>query len=212
MKCAILLLIGCITAHLCFAQNGNFRELEPQSNATTDFYRQKLSDQVMKQLNKIDWGHVDRTTAPGSVLYTVPVVVHVLHNYGVELVPDSAIVTMISEINSYFLKTRPDTANIIDKYKSIAANTQIAFKLATIDPNGNQTKGIDHIATYLTYYQRWMPDQAKVNQWPQERYLNIWLVTSSNAATTIANGYSYNSYDAAYQPYYDGDCIVLCTY
>ena len=212
MKCAILLFTGCIIAQLSFAQNPGFRELEPKSSPTTDYYKQQITDQVLKQLNKIDWEHVDRTTSGGTTLYTIPVVVHVLHNYGSELVADTSIYKMIDLVNSYFLKTNPDTVNIIDKFKPVAANTQIAFKLATKDPNGDQTKGVEHIFTYLTYMNYNYIDQSKINQWPQDRYLNIWIVNnipSSSLGSSIIGDY-YTPPDAAYIPYYDG--IVFSYY
>ncbi len=212
MKCAILLFLGCVIAQLSIAQNAPVRQPKPQASAATEYYKQQLTDQVLKQLDKIDWNHVDRTTSgSGSVLYTIPVVVHVLHNYGPELVADTIIYNWIDKVNSYFLKTNPDTVNIIDKFKPVAASTQIKFKLATIDPRGNPTKGVEHVFSYLTYN---AGDQAKVNQWPQEKYLNIWLVNAlaSVAPGSIQLGYYYTPVEASYSPYYDGIIFNYETY
>ncbi len=204
MKCAVLLFIGCIVAQLTIAQSAGFRDYEPKSSPTTAYYKQQITQQVLKQLDKIDWSQVDRKTSGGTTLYTIPVVVHVVHNYGTELVADTSIYKMIELVNSYFLKTNPDTANIIDKFKPVAANTQIAFKLATIDPNGNQTKGVEHIFTYLTYANTNYLDQSKLGQWPQEKYLNIWTVSSLD----LSAGYPYTAYDASYEPNYDGVMVI----
>ena len=104
MKCAILLFIGCVIAQLSIAQNAQLRESKPPANAATEYYKQQITEQVLKQLDKINWNQVDRTTnGSGTVLYTIPVVVHVLHNYGPELVADSVISNLIDEVNSYFL-------------------------------------------------------------------------------------------------------------
>jgi hypothetical protein len=169
-----------------------------------EYTKQQLTEQVLKQLDKIDWNHTDRRTSGGSVLYTIPVVVHVLHNYGASLVADNTIYNMIDSMNSYFLKTNADTANIIDKYKSVAASTQIKFKLATVDPQGNPTKGVDRIFTYLTYQSSIFPDQSKLNQWPQENYLNLWTVSST---FPLSIGYAYRPSNASAEPYYDGVVI-----
>ena len=200
-------------ALLSIAQNAPVREQKPSANAATEYYQQQITEQVLKQLDKIDWNHVDRTTSgSGSVLYTIPVVVHVLHNYGPELVADTIIYNWIDKVNSYFLKTNPDTVNIIDKFKSVAASTQIQFKLATIDPYGNQTKGVEHVFTYLTYEPGNL-DQAKINQWPQERYLNIWLVnTIPSGAGGVVLGDYYTPLEASYSPYYDGIIFNYETY
>lgn len=180
-----------------FAQE-HFTDQQSPASKGIEYLDNQLSEQVAKQLSKIDWGNVPHKTTSGTTLYTVPVVVHVVHNYGAELVPDVAVYKLIDTVTSYFLKTNPDTINIIDKYKQLAANTQIAFKLATKAPDGTPTKGIDHIFSYLTYNSA---DQAKLNQWPQARYLNIWIVNSINGSTAA---YAYKPAPAAYYPYYDG--------
>ncbi len=203
MKHIVLILSCVITAHLAMGQNSY--EQEPLFPGA-DFTRQQLTARVKQQLDKIDWQHVERTTGGSSVLYTIPVIIHVVHNYGPELLPDSVYVKLIDTITTYFLKRNADTANIIDKYKPIAASTQIAFKLATIAPDGSPTKGIEHIFSYLTYNNY---EQAKVNQWPQERYLNLWVVGN------ISGGYGCIAYSpafAAYYPYYDGLMLAYYPY
>ena len=199
MKYALLLL-AVLAPYLSMGQNDRADDV-PLSPAAA-YAQQQLSAQVLKQLDKIDWAHAaQRPTASGAI-YTIPVVVHVLHNYGPELVPDTGIYKMITKLNGYFLKTNADTVNIIDKFKPVAANTQIEFKLATIDPAGNPTKGIEHIFTYLTYTNTFFEDQSKINQWPQSQYLNMWLVN------TLPYTYEWGTYwtpvNASYYPYYDG--------
>ena len=167
-----------------------------------EYTKQQLTEQVLKQLDKIDWNHVDRRASGGTALYTIPVVVHVLHNYGAELAADSVIYKMIDGVNRCFLKTNADTAFIIDKFKAVAASTQIAFKLATKDPYGDATKGVEHIFTYLAYRES---DLSKIHQWPPERYLNIWLTNNPpSSPSTYGFGGAYSPYYASYYPYYDG--------
>lgn len=43
-----------------------------------------------------------------------------------------------------FRKQNPDTAGIINAFKPIAADCEIEFRLATIDPLGNCTNGIEY--------------------------------------------------------------------
>ena len=99
MKCAILLFLGCVMAQLSIAQSTGFHEPAPKPTPETEFYKQQITDQVLKQLDRIDWSHAEHRTSGASVLYTVPVVVHVLHNYGTELIPDSTIYNMIANLN-----------------------------------------------------------------------------------------------------------------
>jgi len=212
MKFLISFFLTCLFIQEVGAQNQEQQQNIRKSTPETEFYRQQISDQVLKQLNKIDWQHVGRTTGGSTPVYTIPVVVHVLHNYGEELVSDSSVFSMIATLNSFFLKTNADTADIIDKYKSVAASTGISFKLATLDSSGNPTRGIEHIYTYLSYIDvdvQGLFDQCMINQWPPDRYLNIW-VRGYIDGFTGGGGYGISSYTAAYYPYYDG--VVSCYY
>ena len=86
-----------------------------------------------------------------TLRYIIPVVFHILHNYGPENVSDNVIIEAVRRMNLDFRKLNADTVDIITPFKPIAADCQIEFRLATIDPNGNCTNGIDHIPTELTY-------------------------------------------------------------
>ncbi len=196
----------CIVA-FCFAQVLRAQQSEPIITKQEQFYKEQLQNQIAEKLSKIDWHHANKTTTGSGALYTIPMVVHILHNYGSEWIDDTAIYNMIDKVNSYLLKTNPDTTNIIDKYKHLAVSTRIALKLAVVDPNGLPTTGIDRIRTYLTYSAN---DQSKLNQWPQDKYLNCWLVNgleSPGFAMPVPIGSSTSPYMAAANPLYDG--IVL---
>lgn len=128
-------------------------------------------------------------TENGSVnranLYIIPVVFHIVHNYGVENITDAQVYDALRVINEDFQKKNADTSTIIDLFKPIAANCQIEFRLARKDPNGNCTNGIDRIQSPLTYVG---DDNAKLNPWPRSKYLNIWVVNSMEDGVA---GYAY---------------------
>ena len=159
-------------------------------------------------MNSIDWSMVPYRVTNDTVLYTVPVVVHVLHDYGADIlvnghVTDSMIYGMIDTINKFLLKQNADTENIIPKFKPIAASTRIQFKLANFDTSGQPTHGIEYIHTYLTNY---ATDQSRINQWNPSRYLNLWLVNSivENETSWIPGCNIYFPSQAATFAEYDG--------
>ncbi len=119
-----------------------------------------------------------------SVNYTIPVVFHILHTYGTENISDAQVEDAVNILTRDFNKQNADTANIVNAFKGIAANVGITFKLAKIDPDGNCTNGIDRIYSPLTNIG---DDDAKLNVWPRNKYLNIWVV--KNIASGAA-GYS----------------------
>lgn len=110
---------------------------------------------------------------PGVSLYTIPVVVHVLHQNGNENISDAQVQSGIDLLNVHF---DAPTVTIDPPYDAIAADMDVAFALATVAPDGSPTNGIDRIGTPLT--NSGGEDASYLNPWPRNRYLNIWVVRS----------------------------------
>lgn len=127
----------------------------------------------------------------GRTQLIIPVVFHIIHDYGVENIPDENIYDQMEILNRDFNRLNLDTANVIPEFKSIVADIGIEFKLAQIDPQGNCTNGIDRIASPLTYLGN---DAAKLNPWDRRKYLNIWTVR--RMANGVA-GYAYKPVSVA---------------
>lgn len=121
----------------------------------------------------------------GNTVYIIPVVFHVLHQNGPENISDAQIEDGIRILNRDMRKLNADTADVIDLFKPLVSDIKIEFRLATIDPNGNCTNGIDRIYSSRT---TWANDSAKLNPWPREKYLNIW--TAQHLSTGWA-AYAY---------------------
>jgi PKD repeat protein len=136
-----------------------------------------------------------------SATYIIPVVFHVIHNYGTENISDAQLKDGIDIVNKTFRKLRPDTASIVSVFKGIHADCDIEFRLATKDPNGNCHSGINRIASPLTT----SGDHRikKLIHWPPTQYLNVYVVM--NAAGLA--GHAVWPSDADTIPLWDG--IVL---
>ncbi|MDX2001921.1 MAG: M43 family zinc metalloprotease [Chitinophagales bacterium] len=120
-----------------------------------------------------------------STVYIIPIVFHVIHNYGPENISDEQIYDAVRILNEDFRKLNADTVDIVSEYKSIAADCRIEFRLANVDPDGNCTNGIDRIASLKTYVAN---DEAKLNPWPRSHYLNVWVVAQMPDGVA---GYAY---------------------
>lgn len=127
-----------------------------------------------------------RTT--GTPVYVIPVVFHVVHNWGPENISDEQIYDAVRVLNRDYNLQRTDTANIIPSFKALNADVQIEFRLAHLDPLGNCTNGIDRIASTLTYD---ADDNSKLNPWPYNKYLNIWTISNFGASHAGAAAYAY---------------------
>ena len=111
----------------------------------------------------------------GEVI-TLPVVVHVIYSNTSENISDAQIQSQIDVLNEDFRRTNPDA----DSKWSQAADTQIEFALATIDPNGNTTTGITRKSSSVTdwaYEGNFMKSSSTggVDAWDTSEYLNMWI-------------------------------------
>lgn len=108
-----------------------------------------------------------------SAIYTIPVVFHVIHINGIENISDAQIYDQMRIINEDYQKLNADTANTINDFKGIAADCQIEFKLAQLDPDGNCTSGITR-----HYDGRTLVGDHSVKEivhWDPSMYLNIYV-------------------------------------
>lgn len=136
-----------------------------------------------------------------SATYIIPVVFHVIHNWGIENISDAQILDGLDILNKTFRKQLADTASIVSAFKPLHADCDIEFRLAQLDPNGNCTSGINRIASPLTN----IGDHSvkSIIQWPPTKYLNIYIV--SNAAGLA--GHCVWPADADSIPLWDGIVI-----
>ncbi len=149
-----------------------------------------------------------RTTAEDTTIYEVPIVIHVVHDYGAENIPDNVIFDAVAYWNTVYLKQNPDTISVIEPFKKWVGNSRIRFHLATIDPQGNPTTGIVRHHSYLTFSGG---DQAKFDSWPNNKYINIWSVNKFSPDHSGAAAYAYKPSAGAGIPMYDG-VISLASY
>lgn len=111
-----------------------------------------------------------------SATYIIPIVFHVIHNYGAENISDIQIKDGLDMVNKTFRKQRADTASIVSAFKGIHADCDIEFRLAQKDPNGNCHSGINRIASSLTGLGQ--HDVKNLVHWPPTQYLNVYIVAN----------------------------------
>jgi PKD repeat protein len=117
--------------------------------------------------------HYKNGNSRSSHVYTIPVVFHIIHNYGVENITDEQVYDAVRILNEDFRKLNPDVSQVVPAFANIVADCEIEFRLATKDRYGNCTNGIERIHSLLTYDGS---QKAKLNPWPRDIYLNIWVV------------------------------------
>ncbi|MGC4056979.1 MAG: zinc-dependent metalloprotease [Chitinophagaceae bacterium] len=151
------------------------------------------------------YGSLFKTTA---VSLDVPIVVHIIHDYGTDYLPDTVIFNAAAYWNKVYNKENEDTVDVLSNLKQYIGNPQINLHLATIDPNGNPTIGITRRQSYFADNGS---DLAKMDYWPSTKYLNIWFIAKMSSDHSGAAAYAYYPSSAVYFPQYDG-VIALASY
>ena len=106
---------------------------------------------------------------------TIPVVVHVVYRTSTENISDAQIQSQLDVLNDDFRRLNSDATN----NWSQAADSEIEFCLATVDPNGNATTGITRTSTSVNGFGT--NDSVKFTSsggkdaWPRDSYLNFWV-------------------------------------
>ena len=118
--------------------------------------------------------------SPRGGVRKIPVVVHIIQSSSLIAISDARIQSQIDVLNEDYRHLNADTTNTPAAFQSIATDCEIEFCLATIDPFGCPTTGINRIVS---------PGNANHNsnqeaqlkgliQWPPRKYLNIWVPES----------------------------------
>ncbi|CAN5372246.1 hypothetical protein BH09BAC5_BH09BAC5_17060 [soil metagenome] len=122
----------------------------------------------------------------GPPQYIIPLVFHIVHDYGPEDISDAQVLDAVRILNIDYRKNNADTTSIVSQFVGIASDAKIEFRLANLDPNGNCTNGIDRVASIETYIG---DDGSKLNYWPRNKYLNVWVTKVIGAAGAAAYAY-----------------------
>ena len=124
-------------------------------------------------------------------IITIPVVVHVVWSSNVQNISDSQILSQIDVLNKDYRRLNIDIINTPSVWQSVAADCEIEFCLANIDPNGQPTNGINRVET--THGKFGMDNDIHTSSlggaddWPNDDYLNIWVCDISDGLLGYAS-------------------------
>ena len=143
-------------------------------------YRRNLERIERRMTRSIETGEASRLVAR---LIKIPTVVHVIYRRDRENVSDAQVKSQIDVLNKDFRAKNGDKSKIPGVWKSLVADANIDFALATKDPDGRPTNGITRTRTTRTSFPP--DDSMKTRQggghpaWPAARYLNMWVCNLS---------------------------------
>lgn len=136
----------------------------------------KMNPEYQHNMNAIEEFTRDFVNTPQlreDNVVVVPVVFNVVYKTSAQNISDAQLMTQLDVLNEDFRRNNSDA----DNTWSQAADTNIEFCLATVDPDGNPTTGIRRKHSNKP---SWTDNDAvKTNQgltpWDTDSYLNIWV-------------------------------------
>jgi len=138
----------------------------------------------------------------GRVVKTIPVVVHVVQSSAVVLLDDAEIQSQIDVLNEDYRKmagTNGDGSGV---------DTEYEFCLASIDPNGCPTPGINRLVNPAqAFHDRNDPFSLKsLIQWDPNKYLNVWVPRTIEGNNGLGSVIGYATFPSGMllQPELDG--------
>ena len=136
-------------------------------------------EERMNQIEKQTRKFIQSSEKLNGTIITIPVVVHVVYKKNVENISVEQIQSQMDILTDDFRRWNSDA----DNTWSQAADTEIEFCLATVDPSGNSTTGIQRRKTNKNSFSA--NDAMKknntggINAWPASDYMNMWVCNLS---------------------------------
>ena len=170
VRILLLLCLLAITQTLTSQRNcGSMEHLQQQIEEHPEIYDN------MKSIENATQHFINNPEKAVNGIITIPVVVHVVYNTSSENITDAQIASQITVLNEDFRRLNSDADNTWPQ----AADSEIEFCLASVDPNGNSTNGITRTSTSVSSFST--NDNVKFNStggknaWPAGDYLNMWV-------------------------------------
>jgi len=175
----MFLFLGIYCSVLAQEKCGSMDLLRTTLNKQGDISLKQFKQQITQSTQK-------RKASKNREVITIPVVIHVVYRSPLENISDEIIYDGMAVLNEDF-RALNDLSNIYTEFQDDAADVEIEFCLANVDPVGNPTSGINRIKTEVNDFgDNYDEDKIKftdlggADAWPTKRYLNIWIGNISN--------------------------------
>ena len=150
--------------------NNNLKE----NNSEFNLKQQQLEEHTTNYINLLPLMNTNNT------VINIPVVIHILYNNPIENISYEQIQSQLDSLNKDFRALNADISNVPLAFSPLVADVGIEFCLATQDPDGNISTGINRVYTENTNFSYSNNDMKFTSEggtdvWDSERYLNIWV-------------------------------------
>ena len=133
-----------------------------------------LKDQSAEMKRQRLNGEAERAGGP----IIIPTVFHIIHQGGNENISRAQIEDQMRILNEDFSRQNADAANTRAEFLGVAANPNVEFRLAKLDPQGNCTDGVVRVWSPKTFNASDDNGVKGVSYWNSSKYFNVWVVAS----------------------------------
>ncbi len=116
-------------------------------------------------------------TAGGTIV--IPVVVHVVYRTATQNISQAQVLSQIDVLNEDYAATNADISSVPAAWTNLVGASGIQFCLASRDPQGNPTTGIDRVSTTVNSFSQndavKYTAQGGADIWDRNSYLNFWV-------------------------------------
>lgn len=130
------------------------------------------------------------TTKGVNASRIIPTVVHVIYSNATDPdnISDAQIFSQMDILNEDFQRLNPDTTNTPAAFQSVAVDSDIEFCLASLDPGGNPTNGINRVQIAGSpFTTNFVENTIKPSTiWDPNNYFNIWICNISGGVLGYA--------------------------
>lgn len=147
--------------------------------------------------------------------YVIPVVFHVFHDGGSGSVTPSQLQSALDKANEDFNALNADYNTVDPEFQGIRGQLGIILALATIDPNGQATTGINYYSNYWGFGNTNMDGTIASYSWDNYKYMNVYVMidlygdggTNNSGVAWLPSSWMSDNGLAriVYNPYYLGD-------
>lgn len=173
LKYPILLAFALVSTH-SFGQKCGHDLLEEEIKRQNPNYESDWAEFI----STVDFDSDQKTE---GTVFTIPVVVHIIYDDASDNITDKQVKNAIEVLNEDYRRLNPDTSNTRGTFLNVAADCEIEFKLAKLDPNGNCHTGITRTQSALSVNAN--NNVKSLKSWPRTKYVNIWVVNSRSRSS-----------------------------
>lgn len=138
-----------------------------------------IADNIQKIQNFTEDWIAQNQSKSQRELVTLPIVVHVIYNSEEENISEEQILSQIPVLNEGFRKRNANFGETPNAFQSFAADVEVEFCMATLDPDGKSTNGITRTKTEqkeIGKTDNWYIDEkGGKTAWNGNEYINIWV-------------------------------------